>query len=238
MTYARPLQEALGVRFRDEGLLRLALTHSSYLNENPGEFPESNERLEFLGDAVISLAAAEELYAANPHWSEGTLTQARAALVQEAALAEAARRLDLGRWFRMGKGEDAGGGRGRPSNLSAGLEALVGAVFLDGGYDAAKNVVLRVLADSLSSLDQPRIPANPKSLLLEAAQANGLLPPIYRIVEEGGAAHAPMFVAEVSVGGKVAGVGRGRRKALAEQAAAKNALEAFPGQAVAEQPLE
>ena len=234
MTYARPLQEALGVWFRDEGLLRLALTHSSYLNENPGEFPESNERLEFLGDAVISLAAAEELYAANPHWSEGTLTQARAALVQEAALAEAARRLDLGRWFRMGKGEDAGGGRGRPSNLSAGLEALVGAVFLDGGYDAAKNVVLRVLADSLSSLDQPLIPANPKSLLLEAAQANGLLPPTYRIVEEGGAAHAPMFVAEVSVDGKVAGVGQGRRKALAEQAAAKNALKAFPRQAVAE----
>lgn len=238
MTYARPLQEALGVRFRYEGLLRLALTHSSYLNENPGEFPESNERLEFLGDAVLSLAAAEELYAENPHWAEGKLTQARAALVQEAALAEAARRLDLGRWFRMGKGEDAGGGRDRPSNLAAGLEALVGAVFLDGGYDAAKNVVIRVLADFLSSLDQPRIPANPKSLLLEAAQANKLLPPTYRIIEEGGAAHAPMFAAEVSVGGKVAGVGRGRRKALAEQDAAKNALEAFPEQTLAEQPLE
>ena len=238
MTYARPLQEALGVRFQDEELLRLALTHSSYLNENPGEFPESNERLEFLGDAVIGLAAAEELYTANPDWSEGTLTQARAALVQEAALAEAARHLDLGRWFRMGKGEDAGGGRDRPSNLSAGLEALVGAVFLDRGYHTAKNVVLRVLDDSLSSLDQPRIPANPKSLLLEAAQANGLLPPTYQIVEEEGAAHDPMFVAEVSVGGKVAGVGRGRRKALAEQAAAKNALDAFPEQAFAEQPLE
>lgn len=238
MTYARPLQEALGVRFQDEDLLRLALTHSSYLNENPGEFPESNERLEFLGDAVIGLAAAEELYAANPDWSEGTLTQARAALVQETALAEAARRLDLGRWFRMGKGEDAGGGRDRPSNLSAELEALVGAVFLDRGYHTAKNVVLRVLADSLSSLDQPHIPANPKSLLLEAAQANGFLPPTYQIIEEEGAAHAPVFVAEVSVGGKVAGVGRGRRKALAEQAAAKNALDAFPEQALAEQPSE
>lgn len=230
MTYARPLQEALGVRFRDEGLLRLALAHSSYLNENPGEFAESNERLEFLGDAVLGLIVAEELYAANPRWSEGKLTQARALLVQEASLAEAARRLDLGRWFWMGKGEDAGGGRDRPSNLAAGLEALVGATFLDQGYDAAKNVVLRVLADSLNALDRPHIPANPKSLLLETAQANGLPPPTYRIVEEGGSDHDPMFVAEVSVGGEVVGTGRGRRKALAERSAAEAALDdAFPG---------
>lgn len=222
MTYARPLQEALGVQFRDEGLLRLALAHSSYLNENPGEFAESNERLEFLGDAVLGLVVAEELYAANPQWSEGKLTQARAVLVQESSLSEAARRLDLGRWFWMGKGEDAGGGRVRPSNLAAGLEALVGAAFLDRGYDAAKNIVLRVLADSLASLDRP--PANPKSLLLETAQANGLPPPTYRIVEEGGSDHDPMFVAEVSVGGEVAGIGRGRRKALAERAAAEDAL--------------
>ena len=222
MTYARPLQEALGVRFRDEGLLRLALAHSSYLNENPGEFAESNERLEFLGDAVLGLVVAEELYAANPQWSEGKLTRARAVLVQESSLSEAARRLDLGRWFWMGKGEDAGGGRDRPSNLAAGLEALVGAAFLDRGYDAAKNVVLRVLADFLASLDRP--PANPKSLLLETAQANGLPPPTYRIVEEGGSDHDPMFVAEVSVGGEVAGIGRGRRKALAERAAAEDAL--------------
>ena len=133
MTVPGTLEEALGVRFRDGGLRRLALVHSSYLNENPGEHPESNERLEFLGDAVLGMVVAEELYGANPSWPEGRLTQARAALVQEATLAEAARSIGLGKMLRMGRGEEAGGGRERASNLSAGLEAVIGAVFLDQG---------------------------------------------------------------------------------------------------------
>ena len=228
MTRPRELEEALGVRFRDERLLGLALVHGSYLNENPGEFPESNERLEFLGDAVIGMAVADELYAANPGWPEGRLTQARAALVQEAALAEAARNIGLGEMLRMGRGEKAGGGRERPSNLSAALEALIGAVFLDQGYGAARAAVLRLLADRLSSLDGPNVLANPKSALQETVQAQGLPSPVYRIVHEEGADHDRLFVAEVTVDGKVAGRGEGKRKSLAEQAAAAAALKRIP----------
>ena len=228
---ARPggLEEALGVRFRDTGLRRLALVHSSYLNENPVEFRESNERLEFLGDAVLGMVVAEELYGANPGWPEGRLTQARAALVQEATLAEAAREIRLGEMLRMGKGEEAGGGRDRSSNLSAGLEAVIGAVFLDQGYDVAREVVLRVLAKGFSSLDEPQMSANPKSALQEAAQAEGLPSPTYRIVHEEGADHDRLFVAEVTVGDEVAGRGEGKRKSLAEQAAAVEALRGREG---------
>ena len=218
------LEEALGVRFRDAGLLRLALAHSSYLNENPGEYQESNERLEFLGDAVLGMVVAEELYGENPGWSEGRLTQARAALVQEATLAEAARDIGLGEMLRMGRGEEAGGGRERASNLSAGLEAVIGAVFLDQGYEVTRAVVLRVLGERLSSLGEPEMSANPKSALQEAVQAAGLPSPTYRIVHEEGADHDRLFVAEVTVGGEVVGRGEGKRKSLAEQAAAVEAL--------------
>ena len=224
MVREEELEEALGVRFLDAGLLRLALVHSSYINENPGVFSESNERLEFLGDAVLGVAVAEELYAANPSWPEGKLTQARAALVQEATLAEAAQDIGLGEMLRMGRGEEAGGGRERASNLSAGLEAVIGAVFLDQGYEAAREVVLRVLGERLSSLGEPEMSANPKSALQEAVQAEGLPSPTYRIVHEEGADHDRLFVAEVTVGGEVAGRGEGKRKSLAEQAAAVEAL--------------
>ena len=229
MAFADELEEALGVRFRDAELRRLALVHSSYLNENPGEYPESNERLEFLGDAVLGMVVAEELYGVNPGWPEGRLTQARAALVQEATLAEAAEEIGLGEMLRMGRGEEAGGGRERASNLSAGLEAVIGAVFLDQGYEVAREVVLRVLGERLSSLGEPEMSANPKSALQEAVQAEGLPSPTYRIVHEEGADHDRLFVAEVTVGGEVAGRGEGKRKSLAEQSAAVEALRGMGG---------
>ncbi len=229
MAFTDELERALGVQFRDTGLLRLGLVHSSYLNENPGEYPESNERLEFLGDAVLGMVVAEELYGANPDWPEGRLTQARAALVQEATLAEVARGIGLGDMLRMGRGEEAGGGRERPSNLSAGLEAVIGAVFLDQGYEVAREVVLKVLGDGLASLGEPEMSANPKSALQEAVQAEGLPSPTYRIVHEEGADHDRLFVAEVTVGDEVAGRGEGKRKSLAEQAAAVEALRGLGG---------
>ena len=224
MALSGELEEALGIRFRDAGLMRLALVHSSYLDENPGEYPKSNERLEFLGDPVLGMVVAEELYGVNPDWPEGRLTQARAALVQEATLAEAARGIGLGAMLRMGRGEEAGGGRERASNLSAGLEAVIGAVLLDQGYEAARDVVVRVLGERLSSLGEPEMSANPKSALQEAVQAEGLPSPKYRIVHEEGADHDRLFVAEVTVGGEVAGRGEGKRKSLAEQVAAMEAL--------------
>ena len=229
MAFSGELERELGIQFRDAGLRRLALVHSSYLNENPGEYPESNERLEFLGDAVLGMVVAEELYGTNPGWPEGTLTQARAALVQEATLAEAARQIGLGEMLHMGRGEEAGGGRERASNLSAGLEAVIGAVFLDQGYEEARGVVVRVLADQIASLDEPEMSANPKSALQEAVQAEGLPSPTYRIVHEEGADHDRLFVAEVTVGGEVAGRGEGKRKSLAEQSAAVEALRGMGG---------
>ncbi len=230
MAILSSMEEALGLQFRDEGLLRLALVHSSYLNENPGEHEESNERLEFLGDAVIGMAVGENLYTKNPEWPEGKLTQARAALVNEKTLAEVALRLDLGSHLLMGKGEEAGGGRGRLSNLSAGLEAVVGALFLDQGYEIAKAVTLRILENHLTTLDTPQVLTNPKSALQEAVQAEGFATPSYRIVSEAGADHDRTFVAEVTVSGKVVGTGEGKRKSQAEQAAAAEALLTLAGE--------
>ncbi len=221
------LEEALGVRFRDARLLHMALAHSSYINENPREVPESNERMEYLGDAVLSMVVAEELYSANPRWKEGKLTQARAILVQEATLADAARDIGLGPMLRMGRGEEAGGGRSRASNLSSALEAVIGAVFLDQGYEVTREVVLQILGDRFSTLDEPERSTNPKSALQEAVQAEGLPSPTYRIVREEGADHDRLFVAEVTVGGEVAGSGEGKRKSLAEQAAAVEALRGW-----------
>ena len=229
MAHLGEMEETLGVRFQDQGLLQLALVHSSFLNENPGGAVESNERLEFLGDAVLGVIVAEELYSAYPLWPEGRLTQARAAVVQESALAEAARGIGLGEMLLMGKGEAVGGGRQRPSNLSSGLEAVIGAVFLDQGYELARAAVLRVLADQLASLEQPDMAANPKSALQEAVQGEGLPAPSYSIVHEEGADHDRLFVAEVTVGGEVAGRGEGKRKSLAEQAAAEEALRGLEG---------
>ena len=221
------LEAALGVEFRQKELLTLALVHSSYINENPGAFDESNERLEFLGDAVIGTAVAQELYRRHPEWPEGQLTEARSELVRGETLAEVAGRLALGDYLYMGRGEDAGGGRGRPSVLAAALEALVGGLFLDRGYDAASAFVLRVLDPELSGLDDLASTKNPKSALQEAVQAIGAPPPTYRIVDIAGEEHALQFTAEVTVDGRVLGSGKGPRKSTAEQDAAAAALEAM-----------
>ena len=222
-----PLEEALEVSFRDRGLLQLALTHSSYLHENPGAVPESNERLEFLGDAVLGMAVADELFRIHPGWSEGELTQARASLVQGRTLARVADRLQLGGHLHMGRGEEAGGGRQRASNLAGALESLVGALFLDRGYAAARDLVLTVLSEELAYVRRQDGLKNPKSTLQEAVQATGDSPPTYGIVEASGQDHAPEFTVEVTVGGRVLGRGSGPRKSEAEQAAATEALKAL-----------
>jgi len=213
-----------GVSFRDKGLLDLALVHSSYLNERPGAFPESNERLEFLGDACLGLTVAEELYRRYPDWPEGNLTSARSVLVRGESLADIATRLDLGRFMYMGRGEEAGGGRDRPTNLAAAFEALVGALLLDQGYEAARDFVLKVLTDSMTALDERVVHKDPKSALQEVVQARGQAPPVYHIVGISGLEHARQFTAEVAVAGEVMGRGTGTRKSEAEQRAAGEAL--------------
>ncbi len=221
------LEAALGVSFVQKELLHLALAHRSYLNENPGVFSDSNERLEFLGDAVIGMVAAEELFARYPEWPEGRLTQARAALVQGATLAGVAGDLGLGRHLYMGRGEEDSGGRERPTNLAAVLESVVGALFLDQGYEAARDFVLRVLSEELMSLDRGTALKDAKSALQEAVQAKGLPSPAYSIVDVAGRDHARWFTAEVNVGGRVVGRGAGTRKSHAEQEAAEEALKAM-----------
>ena len=221
------LETAIGVAFRDKELLRQALAHSSYLNENPGAFALSNERLEFLGDAVIGMAVAGELYRLHPEWSEGELTEARSALVRGDTLARAAKSLRLGHYQYLGKGEEAAGGRERASNLAAAFEALVGALFLDQGYEAAHDFAIGALAPELSGLRHQRSLKSPKSVLQEAVQVGGDQPLSYRIVEESGSHHDRAFTAEVTVGGRVVGRGTGARKSLAEEEAAAGALRAM-----------
>ncbi|MFQ5874820.1 MAG: ribonuclease III [Dehalococcoidia bacterium] len=221
------LEERLGVSLRDRELLRLAFVHSSYLNENPGLLQESNERLEFLGDALLGLAVAHELYQRYPDRPEGELTALRSALVQGETLARIADSLHLGEYLLMGRGEEAGGGRERQSNLAATFEALVGAVFQDQGFEAARAFVLRVLSKELSTIGRRSVPKNPKSALQELVQGKGIASPSYRIVEVTGKDHARRFTAEVLVEGKVMGRGTGRRKSLAEQDAAQEALRAM-----------
>ena len=217
-------ERSLGVVFDDAGLLRLALVHSSFVNEVADQSAESNERLEFLGDAIIGAVVAEELYRERPDLREGSLTQRRAAVVQGSTLARAARDLSLGQCLLMGRGEEAAGGRTRDSNLANAFESVVGALFLDQGYAAARNWVLSRLGQYL---DEPDRMNNPKAALQEALQASGLPLPEYRIVSESGRDHSRTFTAEVVVHGRVAGTGTGSRKALAEREAARGALKSL-----------
>ena len=227
MTDLNSLEKELGLDFKDKGLLKLAFVHSSYINENPGVLPESNERLEYLGDAILGLAVAHELYRRYPAKQEGDLTNLRSVLVRGDTLAEVANTLHLGEFLLMGVGEDAGGGRERRSNLAAVFEALVGAILEDRGYDAAESYVLKVLARELDAVEDLGGVKNAKSALQELLQGRGMPPPTYQVVDTTGKDHTRTFTSEVLVNGKVRGKGTGRRKALSEQEAAADALQAL-----------
>lgn len=221
------LEQTIGVQFKDRDLLRLALVHGSFINENPDLFPESNERLEFLGDAVVGLVIAHRLYLDYEGKPEGTLTAMRSALVRGETLARVASSMELGSYMVMGAGEDADGGRLRPSNLAAAFEALVGAILMDRGYRSARSFVLRALADELAEVGELQATKSSKSLLQEVVQGRGLPLPIYRIVESTGPEHEMSFTAEVLVADQVVGRGTGGRKSAAEQKAAREALKAL-----------
>ncbi|MDA1189258.1 MAG: ribonuclease III [Chloroflexi bacterium] len=223
----KAVQDALSVRFQDESLLGLAFVHSSFINETAGDAVESNERLEFLGDGVVNLIVAQELYVQHPDWSEGQLTSARSALVRTESLAQVAGELGLGAFLLMGKGEDGSGGRERLSNLAAVFEAVTGALFLDQGYATAQRFVLDAIEFEPVRAVAEGSSKNPKSALQELVQSKGLGPPKYRIVESVGPDHEPLFTAEVLIRDEVKGSGIGSKKSLAQQRAAEEALEAF-----------
>ena len=225
-TLAKPadLEVRLGVTFKNAELLQKALVHSSYVNENPEAAPESNERLEFLGDAVLGLAIADELFAAYPDQDEGKLTEMRAHLVRRDTLAKAAERLLLGEELLLGRGEDEGGGRSRPTNLSHVYEALVGAIFLDQGLAPARDFVLRSLEEEIESVKDAGSPLDAKSRLQELCQERFQSTPIYELVESEGPDHARLFTVEAIVDGQTRGKGTGSSKQQAEKRAAREAL--------------
>ncbi|HEU4760448.1 MAG TPA: ribonuclease III [Dehalococcoidia bacterium] len=219
------LQTTLGISFRHPPLLEQALVHRSCLNEVPEQELESNERLEFLGDAVLGLVVSEKLYRDYPALSEGHLSQIRSLLVRWDTLAEAARRIDLGDFLILGRGEELSGGRGRPSNLAGALEALIGAAFLDGGLTRARSLVLRLLKPDLDEIAARGVTADSKSALQHVAQTRWRQIPLYRLVSSEGPDHAKLFTVEVMVGSQVMGRGQGRNKKQAELDAARQALE-------------
>lgn len=213
----------LGYRFRDSSLLRAALTHPSFAAENKLELSD-NQRLEFLGDAVLELALTEVLYVRFPEEREGVLTKWRARLVSKPALAEFALQLELGPALLIGKGEDANSGRERASNLADCLEAVLGAVYLDGGFEEAKAVIIRFVSEALQEVTQSLETGNPKGELQEVLQAIASESPNYSIVSAKGPDHAKTFVASVVWRSELLGKGEGASKKLAEAAAAANAL--------------
>jgi ribonuclease-3 len=208
--------------FRRPELLELALTHSSF-SHGTAQAGQHNERLEFLGDAILQAVVTEHLFLLHGKRDEGWLTKARAHLVNRAALHELAGELRLGGVLRLGKAEERQGGRKRPSNLSNAVEAVIGAVFLDGGYEAARRFVLDYVEGRMRRLPSDPEPENLKGALQERLHSKGQTP-VYRIVSESGPAHAKVFESEVLVGGRVLGRGRGATKKEAESGAAAEAL--------------
>src|SRR3990172_7246470 len=222
---ASELASALGLSFSDADLLQQSLYHRSYLNEAPDREIESNERLEFLGDAVLGLIVSEKLYRDYPALSEGDLSQLRALLVRWDALAQAARRIDLGSYLVLGRGEELSGGRERPSNLAGAYEALIGAAFLDGGMTKARKLVLRLLKPDFDEIAARGVTADSKSQLQHVAQTRWRQIPEYRLISSEGPDHAKLFTVEVCIGDQVLGGGQGRNKKQAELNAARQALE-------------
>ena len=197
--------------------------HASYLNENPGFAGSSNERLEFLGDAILNFIVAEKLYKEFPELPEGNLTEIRASLVCRDTLAEIAFSLKLGDWLLLGQGEEANGGRARPSNLANAMEALVGAIYLEQGLAKARRFIFRQLKPRLDKIKAGKRTPNYKALVQELVQGQKRPTPVYRLVETAGPDHSKQFTVEIVVEGEVVGNGTGKSKKAAENQAARAA---------------
>ena len=223
-------QQVIGYEFIHSGLLVQALTHSSYANERRMRKHSDNERLEFLGDAVLELVSSEFLFLENPKISEGELTKTRAGMVCEPSLAFCARDINLGNYLLLGRGEEATGGRERDSITSDAMEALIGAIYLDGGFTNAKEFIHRFI---LSDLEHKKLFFDSKTILQEIVQADMGESISYRLVGEEGPDHNKSFHVEVCIGERCCGAGKGRTKKAAEQEAAYQAiLKLQAGQAI------
>ncbi len=220
----KSLEEKLGYTFQDPSLLENALTHSSRANESRGTL-SSNERLEFLGDSILGMVVADHLYRNHPDLPEGELTRTRAALVCEESLVEVAQELNLGEYLKLGKGEEAGGGRNRPSIRADAVEAVLAAVYLDGGIGSARKIVQKyILSREAAGLTKPH---DYKTALQELVQRESGQVLQYRLTGEEGPDHDKRFFMDVTLNGKSIGSGTGRSKKEAEQMAAQAAIQAL-----------
>jgi ribonuclease III len=218
------LEQRLDYQFRNHGLLRQALTHPS-LGHEKQRYHDDNQRLEFLGDAVLQLVITEYLYAHFPREQEGRLTKLRARLVSRDALTAHAQSLDLGRHLLMGRGEEASGGRSRASTLADAFEAIVGAIYLDSAFVTAREFVLKEMRGALENVREAPVDINPKGQLQEILQSLAMRGPTYEVLSATGPEHAKTFVVEARWEGVVLGRGIGLSKQAAEIEAANNALE-------------
>jgi ribonuclease-3 len=218
-------QKNLGISFRQVSLLEQAFVHLSYLNENPGFARPSNERLEFLGDAVLNFIVTEKLYEEFPNLPEGELSEIRASLVCRDALTELASSLKLGDWLLLGRGEEANGGRAKASNLANAMEALIGALYLDQGLAKARKFILRQLKPELEKIKAGQTIPNYKALVQELVQGQKRPTPVYHLVEVTGPDHSKQFTSEILVEGEALGRGTGKSKKAAESQAARAAWE-------------
>ena len=221
------LSRQLGITFKDNAILQKAITHTSYANERKNENLPHNERLEFLGDAVLDLVVSEYLFRQFTNLPEGDLTKARASVVCEQTLAKSARKIGLGEYLLLGKGEAASGGRERISIMADAFEALIGAIYLDSGFNSAKEFVLKHLAEDFEAIQRGEYTKDFKTLLQEIAQRAGNSKVSYEVVAESGPDHCKVFEVVVNINNEKLGSGSGKSKKEAEQNAARQALRQF-----------
>lgn len=221
----RRLYDITGYSFTDESLIRTALTHSSYASEHRLGYGMNNERLEFIGDAFVDAVVGTELFRIMKDAHEGVLSRCRADVVCEDSLAGAASEIGLGNYLYLGRGEAANGGRNKPSILADAFEALMGAIILDGGYEACRRVILKLLGDRIVLASEGKLNKDFKTKLQEILQEKDKNVKIaYEITDQSGPDHSKSFTMQVTMNGRVLGTGSGRSKARAEQAAAEDAL--------------
>lgn len=227
MSKFEELEKKIGYHFEDADLLRTSMTHSSYANEHAAQGPANNERLEFVGDSLLDMTISLLLYSHTPAMSEGAMTKLRAGLVCEKTLSRLASELGLGSYLLLGKGEELGGGRNRPSILADAVEALIAAIYLDGGFEPVMRFTEHRFLPLLKSAAKES--TDYKTLLQEHVQNTPGLTHSYKHTGESGPDHDKLFTAQVLINGKVSGIGTGRTKKSAQQAAAEDALNKMRG---------
>lgn len=226
------LEDKIKYNFKDIEVISTAITHSSYANERKARKINYNERIEFLGDSVLSLVISEYLYKKYPNLPEGELTVTRAKIVCESSLSKCAINIGLGKYLLLGKGEELSGGRNKTSILSDAFEALIGAIYIDDGFETAKGFILKYMEDIIKSCVDGKLFYDFKTQLQELVQQNGEQHVLYNVIDESGPDHNKLFLTEVRINDVIAGQGQGHSKKESEQNAAKDALGKFNSKGV------